>query len=122
MASSSTSRRAPASNAATDDIDKLLTREATSFQREVEVERILSAFKLNPYDILDLDLSAKADDIKKKYRQISLCKRPLSPRTPRRAEASSWRRRLWSVSLMRVVVCPMRCALRMRLVPAMTIG
>ena len=28
------------------DIDKLLNREATAFQREMEVERILKAFKL----------------------------------------------------------------------------
>jgi len=28
------------------DIDKILAREATAFQREVEVERILKAFKL----------------------------------------------------------------------------
>ena len=28
------------------DIDKLLNREATAFQRELEVERILKAFKL----------------------------------------------------------------------------
>lgn len=36
----------PASGAGTDDIEKLLSREATAFQREVEVERILKAFKL----------------------------------------------------------------------------
>ncbi|KAF8920402.1 hypothetical protein CPB85DRAFT_1211641 [Mucidula mucida] len=57
---------------AADDVEKLLSREATAFQREVEVERILKAFKLNPYDILDLDETATADDIKKKYRQLSL--------------------------------------------------
>lgn len=28
------------------DIDKILNREASAFQREVEVERILKAFKL----------------------------------------------------------------------------
>ena len=36
----------PASGAGTDDIEKLLSREATAFQREMEVERILKAFKL----------------------------------------------------------------------------
>lgn len=35
-----------ASGAGTDDIERLLSREATAFQREVEVERILKAFKL----------------------------------------------------------------------------
>lgn len=34
------------SSSATDDIEKLLNREASAFQREVEVERILKAFKL----------------------------------------------------------------------------
>lgn len=29
-----------------DDIERLLNREATAFQREIEVERILKAFKL----------------------------------------------------------------------------
>ncbi|KAH9838496.1 DnaJ-domain-containing protein [Rhodofomes roseus] len=75
-ASSSRSARAkhPASAppAGIDDVEKLLSREATAFQREIEVERILKAFKLNPYEILDLQQDASADDIKKKYRQLSL--------------------------------------------------
>ncbi|KAI0034248.1 DnaJ-domain-containing protein [Vararia minispora EC-137] len=54
------------------DLEKLLKNEASAFQRELEVERILKAFKLNPYDILDLDESAKPEDVKKKYRQLSL--------------------------------------------------
>ncbi|KAJ3538112.1 hypothetical protein NM688_g6565 [Phlebia brevispora] len=54
------------------DIEKLLNREATAFQREIEVERILKAFKLNPYEILDIDDNATNEEIKKKYRQLSL--------------------------------------------------
>ncbi|KAF8813312.1 DnaJ-domain-containing protein [Phlegmacium glaucopus] len=54
------------------DIDKILNREASAFQREVEVDRILKAFKLNPYDILDIQESATGEEIKRKYRQISL--------------------------------------------------
>ncbi|KAF8515419.1 DnaJ-domain-containing protein [Hysterangium stoloniferum] len=54
------------------DIDKLLSREASAFQREIEVERILKAFKLNPYDILDIDEGTTPEGIKKKYRQLSL--------------------------------------------------
>ncbi|KAF9485167.1 DnaJ-domain-containing protein [Pholiota conissans] len=54
------------------DIEKILNREASAFQREVEVERILKAFKLNAYDILDIDETATSEEIKKKYRQISL--------------------------------------------------
>ncbi|TFK21190.1 chaperone regulator [Coprinopsis marcescibilis] len=54
------------------DIDRLLNREATAFQREVEVERILKAFKLNPYEIIDVDELATQEQIKKKYKQLSL--------------------------------------------------
>jgi len=54
------------------DIEKILVREASAFQREVEVERILKAFKLNPYDILDIQETATGEEIKRKYRQISL--------------------------------------------------
>ncbi|THH33242.1 hypothetical protein EUX98_g963 [Antrodiella citrinella] len=55
-----------------EDIDRLLNREATAFQRENEVERILKAFKLNPYEILDLTDVATPEEIKRKYRQLSL--------------------------------------------------
>jgi len=67
------------------DLERLLNREASAIQRELEVERILNAFKLNPYDTLDLEPSATADDVKRKYRQLSLfihpdkCPHPRSP-------------------------------------------
>ncbi|KAK7690907.1 hypothetical protein QCA50_006010 [Cerrena zonata] len=69
MSSRASTSKAPAVD---DAIEKLLSREATAFQREVEVERILKAFKLNPYEILDLTEAATAEDIKRKYRQLSL--------------------------------------------------
>ena len=79
-----------------------MNREATAFQRELEVERILKAFKLkyvslfivvrtrikhpspyaprcstrSPYEILDISEQASAEEIKKKYRQLSLCEHP----------------------------------------------
>ncbi|KAL4072673.1 hypothetical protein V8B97DRAFT_2006502 [Scleroderma yunnanense] len=77
QASSSTST-ATSSVSADADLEQLLSREASAFQRELEVERILKAFKLNPYDILDLDVTAKPEDIKRKYRQLSLCEQRLS--------------------------------------------
>ncbi|KAJ7067051.1 DnaJ-domain-containing protein [Mycena amicta] len=55
-----------------DDIDKLLSRETSALQREIEVERILRAFKLNPYDILDIDESSTPEEAKKRYKQLSL--------------------------------------------------
>ena len=73
-------------------MDRILAREATAFNREVEVERILKAFKLkyalyyilptmhisdareySPYEILDVAEDATPEEIKKKYRQLSLC-------------------------------------------------
>ncbi|KAF8486132.1 DnaJ-domain-containing protein [Russula ochroleuca] len=62
----------PAPELSDADLERLLNREASAIQRELEVERILIAFKLNPYDVLDLGPSATAEDIKKKYRQLSL--------------------------------------------------
>lgn len=93
--SSSSSKQEPVSDADR-DIEKLLNREASAFQREVEVERILKAFKLkcvlvlalslmgfelrwltwlssSPYDILDISELATQEEIKKRYRQLSLC-------------------------------------------------
>ncbi|KAG5651362.1 hypothetical protein H0H81_008931 [Sphagnurus paluster] len=54
------------------EVEKLLNREASAFNREVEVERILKAFKLNPYDILDIDESSTQEEVKRRYRQLSL--------------------------------------------------
>ncbi|KAH9850373.1 hypothetical protein C2E23DRAFT_836253 [Lenzites betulinus] len=55
-----------------EDIERLLSREATAFQREIEVERILKAFKLNPYEMLDISEDATPEEIKKRYRHLSL--------------------------------------------------
>ncbi|KII85046.1 hypothetical protein PLICRDRAFT_116852 [Plicaturopsis crispa FD-325 SS-3] len=69
--SSSSSKPAPTSTSDA-ELEKLLSREASAFQRELEVERILKAFKLNPYDILDIDEHATPEEIKRRYRQLSL--------------------------------------------------
>ncbi|KAL1663807.1 hypothetical protein GGF50DRAFT_102582 [Schizophyllum commune] len=69
------------------EVERLLAREATAFQRDVEVERILKAFKLNPYDILDLEASCSTDDIKRKYRQLSLFIHPDKAKHPKAPEA-----------------------------------
>ncbi|KAF9223775.1 DnaJ-domain-containing protein [Gyrodon lividus] len=80
--------RAPSSSTPADlELDQLLSREASAFQRELEVERILKAFKLNPYDILDLDDTAKPEDIKRKYRQLSLFIHPDKTPHPRAPDA-----------------------------------
>jgi len=69
------------------DLDKILNREANALQRDVEVERILKAFKLNPYEVLDIDESATPEEIKKKYRQLSLFIHPDKTQHPRAPEA-----------------------------------
>ena len=93
--SASSSKPASTSNGpSADDIEKLLNREANAFQREMEVERILKAFKLkyvppllargmrthiierSPYEILDISEEATVEEVKKKYRQLSLCEHP----------------------------------------------
>ncbi|RDB26423.1 J domain-containing protein spf31 [Hypsizygus marmoreus] len=73
--SASSSKPAPDTPPATltdAELEKLLSREASAFNREVEVERILKAFKFNPYDILDIDESSTPEEIKRRYRQLSL--------------------------------------------------
>jgi DnaJ family protein C protein 8 len=81
------------------NLERLLNREASAIQRELEVDRILNAFKLksvsfplpswarvlnchtcSPYDILDLEPTVTTEGVKKKYRQLSLCELPLSTR------------------------------------------
>jgi len=69
------------------ELEKLLNREASAFQRELEVERILKAFKLNPYDILDVDEKIPAEGVKKKYKQLSLFIHPDKTSHPRAPEA-----------------------------------
>lgn len=67
------------------EIDKILNREASAFQREIEVTQVrtqhlllanlikLGTCSISPYDILDIQETVTGEEIKKKYRQISLC-------------------------------------------------
>ncbi|CCO30816.1 J domain-containing protein spf31 [Rhizoctonia solani AG-1 IB] len=71
----------------TDELDKLLSREASAFQRDVEVDRILKAFKLSPYEILGLDTTCTPADIKKRYRHLSLFIHPDKATHPRATDA-----------------------------------
>lgn len=93
----------PAPELSDADLERLLNREASAIQRELEVDRILNAFKLksvsfsstswapsrvlifycsvcSPYDILDLETTVTTEGVKKKYRQLSLCELPFSTR------------------------------------------
>jgi len=44
--------------------------------RNAEVERILSCFKLNPYEHLSLRFDAKEDDVRRAFRKVSLLVHP----------------------------------------------
>jgi DnaJ family protein C protein 8 len=97
--SPSSTDKVPEPSTSSTDLERLLNREASAIQRELEVDRILNAFKLkyvlglmavchlsdnttgSPYDILDLGPSATAEDVKKKYRQLSLCELPFFNKT-----------------------------------------
>ena len=50
--------------------------DVTDATRDAEVERILSCFKLNPYEHLALRFDAKEDDIRRAFRKISLLVHP----------------------------------------------
>ncbi|KAF8312509.1 chaperone regulator [Clavulina sp. PMI_390] len=71
-----------------DDLEKTLNREAAAFQRDMEVERILKAFKLNPYDILGMDyFDVTEEDVKKRYKKLSLFIHPDKATHPRAPDA-----------------------------------
>ncbi|CAG8619839.1 3410_t:CDS:2 [Acaulospora colombiana] len=69
------------------DIDKYLATEASQLQKDQEVERILTAFKLNPFDILDLAPDCTEKDIKNAYRKKSLLIHPDKTKHPKAQEA-----------------------------------
>lgn len=78
---------APAPTVNVDELDKLLAQEESAFQRDLEVERILAAFKLNPYAVLELTPKATESEIKKRYRNLSLFIHPDKASHPRASEA-----------------------------------
>ncbi|RSH92735.1 hypothetical protein EHS25_008181 [Saitozyma podzolica] len=57
-------------------VDSVLSRNANDLAKQLEVERIMKAFKLNPYDILDLPFGASEADVKKQFRKKSLLIHP----------------------------------------------
>jgi preprotein translocase subunit Sec63 len=100
MTSASSSTAATTPGMTDEELEKLLHREASAFNREMEVERILKAFKLkyvlfvqyclfprtellavlcSPFEILDINEDSTPEAVKKRYKQLSLCEHP-SPR------------------------------------------
>ncbi|KAJ0084854.1 hypothetical protein Patl1_30229 [Pistacia atlantica] len=61
--------------------------EVSEVERDNEVLRILSCFKLNPFEYLNLPFDATPDDIKKQYRKLSLLVHPDKCKHPQAKEA-----------------------------------
>ncbi|XP_061353658.1 uncharacterized protein LOC133298406 isoform X2 [Gastrolobium bilobum] len=76
--------------AATIDDDLLLKNffaEVSEVERDNEVLRILSCFKLNPFEHLKLPFDSSIDDVKKQYRKLSLMVHPDKCKHPQAKEA-----------------------------------
>lgn len=65
-----------------DDVDALLAQEASQFARDQEIDRVLNAFQLDAYSVLDLQPGAASDAIRKTYRKKSLLIHPDKTKNP----------------------------------------
>jgi len=74
---------------ADDDIDALdaLESEAKEWNKDAEIDRILKAFRLDAYAVLDLQPGVPESDIKKMYRAKSLLIHPDKTTNPRAPDA-----------------------------------
>ncbi|KAH8680872.1 heat shock protein DNAj [Xylariales sp. PMI_506] len=72
-----------------DDKDALdvLASEAKEFEKDAEIERILGAFRLDAYAVLDLNPGVPESDIKLTYRKKSLLIHPDKTKNPRAPDA-----------------------------------
>ncbi|KAI8052519.1 hypothetical protein BDF22DRAFT_688856 [Syncephalis plumigaleata] len=68
-------------------LEAYLQNEATQFQREQEVERVLACFKMDPFGILQLSYQFVEKDVKMAYRRKSLLIHPDKTKHPRSQEA-----------------------------------
>ncbi|KAK9156890.1 hypothetical protein Scep_003464 [Stephania cephalantha] len=74
--------------AETDDLLlKSFFAEVGEVERDNEVSRILSCFKLNPFEFLNLDFGSSPDEVKRQYRKLSLLVHPDKCKHPQAKEA-----------------------------------
>lgn len=69
------------------EIDSLLQKEASEHTKEAEIERILNAFQLDSYSVLDLQPGCTSSDIKAQYRKKSLLIHPDKTKNERAPDA-----------------------------------
>uniref|UniRef100_A0A060T9C7 ARAD1C43406p n=1 Tax=Blastobotrys adeninivorans TaxID=409370 RepID=A0A060T9C7_BLAAD len=72
---------------ADDSVETLLASEASEFTKDKEIDRILNAFPLDAYSVLDLQPGCTLDDIKKQYRKKSLLIHPDKTKNPQAPDA-----------------------------------
>lgn len=80
----------PSSSAAAPNLDDLLKdfyADVRDVDRDNEVNRILWAFKLNPYERMNLKFDCSMDDIKKQFRKLSLLVHPDKCKHPQASTA-----------------------------------
>ncbi|KAK8080693.1 DnaJ domain-containing protein [Apiospora hydei] len=72
-----------------EDIDALdaLASEAKEFEKDAEIDRILKAFRLDAYAVLDLNPGVPESDIKMTYRKKSLLIHPDKTKNPQAPDA-----------------------------------
>ncbi|XP_008782274.1 J domain-containing protein spf31-like [Phoenix dactylifera] len=68
---------------------KSFLAEVSEVERDNEVVRILSCFKLNPFEHLNLPFDSSTNDVKKRYRKLSLLVHPDKCKHPQAKEAFS---------------------------------
>ncbi|CAK7332045.1 unnamed protein product [Dovyalis caffra] len=80
-----------ASSTTTTAYDDMLLKsffaEVSEVERDNEVARILSCFKLNPFEYLNLPFESSPEDVKKQYRKLSLLVHPDKCKHPQAKEA-----------------------------------
>ncbi|MCD7457936.1 hypothetical protein HAX54_036590 [Datura stramonium] len=70
-----------------DALLKQFFAEVSEVERDNEVIRILSCFKLNPFEYLNLSFDSSIDEVKKQYRKLSLLVHPDKCKHPQAKEA-----------------------------------
>ncbi|CAK9327916.1 unnamed protein product [Citrullus colocynthis] len=75
------------STAEEDLLLKSFFAEVSEVERDNEVARILSCFKLNPFEYLKLPFDASPDEVKRQYRKLSLLVHPDKCKHPQSKEA-----------------------------------
>ncbi|OIT26653.1 PREDICTED: J domain-containing protein spf31 isoform X1 [Nicotiana attenuata] len=75
------------SSAEEDALLKQFFAEVSEVERDNEVNRILSCFKLNPFEHLNMSFDSSIDDVKKQYRKLSLLVHPDKCKHPQAKEA-----------------------------------